>query len=340
MAATASRAPTCTRSCSTEAPTGRRRPTAPLHLVHERRRAHGDVSAALPGRRDEPRAALVVPGDRAAPGAVAPGALPHRLPLLLWWRPRGARGSRRARLVAARPGRGRHVREPDDLAARRPVGRADGAGVPADRQGEWPWSFFCYLEDAPRPVTPSAFRLLEQSVETVAVAVGCPACGSTTIVVSRQVGHADPNITAQFNAHLIADERLDAAAAPFAEPTTSHAHGSAHWSERSGNHHPLRERDLGDLTRRLTRGRSLVKSQHCPSRKPQRPPGSSLVEPPPADGAPCISVRCGTVREHRGRCGTRCGEPGTPPPDPPGAAPPRPAPVRFGVHARPFADTP
>ena len=38
-------------------------------------------------------------------------------------------------------------------------------------------------------------------------------------LVSRQVGHADPNITAQFNAHLIADEQLDAAAAPFAEPT-------------------------------------------------------------------------------------------------------------------------
>src|SRR5262245_59181800 len=25
-------------------------------------------------------------------------------------------------------------------------------------RGEWPWSFYCYLEDAPRPVTPSAFR--------------------------------------------------------------------------------------------------------------------------------------------------------------------------------------
>ena len=53
-------------------------------------------------------------------------------------------------------------------------------------RGEWPWSFFCYLEDAPRPVTPSAFRLLERSIETVAVAVGCPACGSTSInLVSR-----------------------------------------------------------------------------------------------------------------------------------------------------------
>src|SRR4030095_12532349 len=27
------------------------------------------------------------------------------------------------------------------------------------RRGEWPWSFFCYLEGAPRPVTPSAFRM-------------------------------------------------------------------------------------------------------------------------------------------------------------------------------------
>ena len=27
-------------------------------------------------------------------------------------------------------------------------------------RGEWPWSFYCYLEDAPRPVTPSAFRRL------------------------------------------------------------------------------------------------------------------------------------------------------------------------------------
>ena len=53
-------------------------------------------------------------------------------------------------------------------------------------RGEWPWSFFCYLEDAARPVTPSSFRLLEQSVAAVAVAVGCPACGSTTInLVSR-----------------------------------------------------------------------------------------------------------------------------------------------------------
>ncbi|MBA2293804.1 MAG: hypothetical protein H0W16_01595 [Actinobacteria bacterium] len=48
-------------------------------------------------------------------------------------------------------------------------------------RGEWPWSFFCYLEDAPRPVTPSSFRLLDGSVHRVAVAVSCPCCGSTSI---------------------------------------------------------------------------------------------------------------------------------------------------------------
>lgn len=48
-------------------------------------------------------------------------------------------------------------------------------------RGEWPWCFFCYLEDSPRPVTPSAFRLLAAGTDIVAVAVRCPACGSTSI---------------------------------------------------------------------------------------------------------------------------------------------------------------
>ena len=48
-------------------------------------------------------------------------------------------------------------------------------------RGEWPWSFFCYPEAAPRPVTPSSFRLLMPCVGTVGVAVRCPACGSTSI---------------------------------------------------------------------------------------------------------------------------------------------------------------
>ena len=56
--------------------------------------------------------------------------------------------------------------------------------------GEWPWSFFCYPEAAPRPVTPSSFRLLAPSAGTMGVAVRCPACGATSInLVTRS--HVD-----------------------------------------------------------------------------------------------------------------------------------------------------
>ena len=44
--------------------------------------------------------------------------------------------------------------------------------------GEWPWSFFCYPEDRPRPVFPSSFSLLapgERSAR-LGLAVRCPAC--------------------------------------------------------------------------------------------------------------------------------------------------------------------
>jgi hypothetical protein len=56
------------------------------------------------------------------------------------------------------------------------------------RAGEWPWSFFCWSEDRPRPVFPSAFRLLVESGRNgrVAVAVRCPDCGRVSInLVSR-----------------------------------------------------------------------------------------------------------------------------------------------------------
>ena len=48
-------------------------------------------------------------------------------------------------------------------------------------RGEWPWCFFCHREGAPRSVTPSSFRLLAPLPETVAVAVRCPVCDSTSI---------------------------------------------------------------------------------------------------------------------------------------------------------------
>jgi len=44
--------------------------------------------------------------------------------------------------------------------------------------GEWPWSFFCYPEERPRPVYPSMFWLLApgQLEGSIGLAVRCPAC--------------------------------------------------------------------------------------------------------------------------------------------------------------------
>jgi hypothetical protein len=55
--------------------------------------------------------------------------------------------------------------------------------------GEWPWSFFCYAEERPRPVFPSAFVVLAPAGrgDEVGIAVRCPACGSLSInLVSAQ----------------------------------------------------------------------------------------------------------------------------------------------------------
>jgi hypothetical protein len=54
------------------------------------------------------------------------------------------------------------------------------------RSGEWPWSFFCYPEDRPRPVFPSSFALLAAAEGTVGLAVRCPSCRRLSLnVVSR-----------------------------------------------------------------------------------------------------------------------------------------------------------
>ena len=42
--------------------------------------------------------------------------------------------------------------------------------------GEWPWSFFCYPEERPRPVFPSSFFLLAPGNGALGLAVRCPAC--------------------------------------------------------------------------------------------------------------------------------------------------------------------
>jgi hypothetical protein len=47
--------------------------------------------------------------------------------------------------------------------------------------GQWPWSFFCFLEGRPRPVTPSAFALIAPGGESLGVAVRCPACSAISV---------------------------------------------------------------------------------------------------------------------------------------------------------------
>jgi hypothetical protein len=56
--------------------------------------------------------------------------------------------------------------------------------------GEWPWSFFCYPEERPRPVSPSSFFLLAPGDGALGLAVRCPACQRTSVnLVSHQ--HVD-----------------------------------------------------------------------------------------------------------------------------------------------------
>jgi len=60
------------------------------------------------------------------------------------------------------------------------------------KAGEWPWSFFCWPEERPLPVYPSAFKLLAPAAsgDRVGLLVRCPACGKVSInLVSR--AHVD-----------------------------------------------------------------------------------------------------------------------------------------------------
>src|SRR5262249_18589340 len=59
------------------------------------------------------------------------------------------------------------------------------------RAGDWPWSFFCWPEERPRPAFPSAFRLLtDWPGDRVVVAIVCPVCSRLSVnLVSR--AHVD-----------------------------------------------------------------------------------------------------------------------------------------------------
>jgi len=49
------------------------------------------------------------------------------------------------------------------------------------KAGEWPWTFFCYPEERPRPVFPSSFSLLAPGGSAVGVAVQCPVCSRISV---------------------------------------------------------------------------------------------------------------------------------------------------------------
>jgi hypothetical protein len=75
--------------------------------------------------------------------------------------------------------------------------------------GEWPWSFYCYPEERPRPVFPSSFFLLSAGADEVGVAVRCPACAAISVnLVSRShvdvPFHNDPRIGVV--EHVFADD--------------------------------------------------------------------------------------------------------------------------------------
>jgi hypothetical protein len=87
--------------------------------------------------------------------------------------------------------------ELSDLAARR------------IQAGEWPWSFFCFPEDRPRPVFPSSFFLLAPGDRALGLAVRCPACQRTSV---NLVSHAHVDVPWHNDAevgvveHLFADD--------------------------------------------------------------------------------------------------------------------------------------
>jgi hypothetical protein len=55
------------------------------------------------------------------------------------------------------------------------------------KRGRWPWCFFCYSEERPQPVYPSAFRLVAPQDGRIVLAARCPACGRTSAnVVSAE----------------------------------------------------------------------------------------------------------------------------------------------------------
>ena len=58
------------------------------------------------------------------------------------------------------------------------------------RAGEWPWTFYCYPEDRPRPVFPSAVVAVAPGDSWLGLAVRCPVCGALSVNLVSQA-HVD-----------------------------------------------------------------------------------------------------------------------------------------------------
>jgi hypothetical protein len=86
------------------------------------------------------------------------------------------------------------------------------------KAGEWPWSFFCWPEERPRPVFPSAFQLLAPAAsgDRVGLAVRCPACGRVSVnLVSR--AHVDVPFVNDHDVGVVQHHFASDAAATLAE---------------------------------------------------------------------------------------------------------------------------
>jgi hypothetical protein len=94
------------------------------------------------------------------------------------------------------------------------------------RAGDWPWSFYCYPEDRPRPVFPSSFFLLAPGDGSLGLAVRCPTCRRTSVnLVSHE--HVDlpfhndaevgvvPHVFAQDAEAMITEFRAELESASF-----------------------------------------------------------------------------------------------------------------------------
>lgn len=92
------------------------------------------------------------------------------------WAPLGLAAGRFLNLMTARL---------DDAAAE--LGELAATRI---RAGEWPWSFYCYLEERPRPVTPSSFLLLAPGDGSLGIAVRCPVCAAVSVNLVSAV-HVD-----------------------------------------------------------------------------------------------------------------------------------------------------